>query len=99
LAFGVDTWQSTGQKHALPVTAAELIAKEVLGTVVAPFFPMHLREVLAKGGGTSKSFQRTCCRTSGSRASVLQLARWPRISRKRLVSISGVIEGAAAQPV
>jgi Protein of unknown function (DUF998) len=52
-AFGVGIWQSAGRKWALRVVAAGLIGKEVLGTAVALFFPMHLREVLAQGGGTS----------------------------------------------
>ncbi len=52
IAFGIGIWLSAGQKLALRVVAAGLIAKEVLGTIVTVFFPQHLREVLAAGGAT-----------------------------------------------
>jgi hypothetical protein len=42
-AFGVGIWLSAGGKRALRVTAAAIIAKEVLGLVIQLFFPMHLR--------------------------------------------------------
>jgi hypothetical protein len=48
-AWGV--WKSAGQNHALRISGALLIAYAVLG-VLWPFAPMHLREVLAAGGGT-----------------------------------------------
>jgi hypothetical protein len=51
-AFGVGVWQSAAQKFAVRLVAVGLIGKEVLGLVVTLFFPMHLREVLAVGGGT-----------------------------------------------
>lgn len=51
-AFGAGIWRSASAKWALRVVAAGLVAKEVLGTVVTWFFPMHLRAVLAAGGAT-----------------------------------------------
>jgi len=52
-AFGVGVWASDDRKPALRFAAVGLIGKEVLGLVGTLFFPMHLREVLAVGGGTS----------------------------------------------
>jgi len=52
IAFGVGIWQSAGRKLALRVVAVGLIGKEVLGSLVTLFFPMHLRAVLAAGGAT-----------------------------------------------
>jgi hypothetical protein len=52
-AFGAGVWRSAGRNRALRFTAVGLVGKEVLGLVVTLFFPMHLREALATGGGTS----------------------------------------------
>jgi len=49
--FAWSVWKSAGQNHALRIAGALLIAYAVLG-VFWPFAPMHLREVLAEGGGT-----------------------------------------------
>lgn len=51
-AFGIGIWLSAGRRFALRVIAAGLIGKEVLGTAVALFFPIHQRAVLAAGGAT-----------------------------------------------
>jgi hypothetical protein len=48
-AWGV--WKSAGQNRALRIAGALLIAYAALG-LLWPFAPMHLREVLAAGGGT-----------------------------------------------
>ena len=51
LAFGLGVLWSAGQNRALRVTGWALV---MVGLVdqAGPFFPMHMREVLAKGGGT-----------------------------------------------
>jgi Protein of unknown function (DUF998) len=54
--FGAGVWASSGPKLALRFTAIGLIGKEVLGLAATLFFPMHLREVIAGGGGTSTEF-------------------------------------------
>lgn len=47
-AFGWGVWKSAGQSRALRIAGASLFA----GTVIGIFWPpMHLREVLAAGGG------------------------------------------------
>src|SRR6478672_9852513 len=46
-AFGAGIWMSAGRAIALKLVAAGLIGKEILGTVVTLFFPMHQRAVLA----------------------------------------------------
>ena len=51
-AFGVGVWRAAGRKSALRVTALGMIGKEVLGLLATVFFPMHVREVLARGGAT-----------------------------------------------
>lgn len=45
IAFGLGVWGSAGGKRALQFTAVGLVGKEVLGSVVTLFFPMHLRGV------------------------------------------------------
>jgi hypothetical protein len=51
IAFAGGVWKSAGQNHALRIAGALLIAYAALG-VLWPFASMHLREVLAAGGGT-----------------------------------------------
>jgi hypothetical protein len=53
IAFGLGVWASAGEKRALRVVAVGLIGKEVLGIVATLFAPIHLREALAAGEGTS----------------------------------------------
>jgi hypothetical protein len=50
-AFGVGVWRSA-HTHALRIAAVGMIGKEVLGFLATVFFPMHRREVLARGGAT-----------------------------------------------
>ena len=49
-AFGWGVWTSARGNHSLRVVGALMIAHGALGLV--PWPPMHLREVLAVGGGT-----------------------------------------------
>jgi Protein of unknown function (DUF998) len=51
LAFGLGVLWSAGRNRALRVTGGALV---IVGVVdqAGPFFPMHMREVLARGGGT-----------------------------------------------
>jgi hypothetical protein len=51
LAFGLGVLWLAGRNRALRVTAWALV---MIGVVdqAGPFFPMHMREVLARGGGT-----------------------------------------------
>ena len=51
LAFGLGVLWSAGRNRALRVTGWALV---IVGLVdqAGPFFPMHMREVLAQGGGT-----------------------------------------------
>lgn len=51
IAFGLGVWGSSGRNRALRVVAGLMVAYGVV-CLVGPFVPMHLREVLAKGGGT-----------------------------------------------
>jgi hypothetical protein len=51
LAFGCGIWQSAGRRLALRITGGLVVAYGSLG-LLWPFAPMHLREVLAAGGGT-----------------------------------------------
>lgn len=51
LAFGLGVVWSAGHNRALRVTGAALVIVGVADQA-GPFFPMHLREVLAQGGGT-----------------------------------------------
>lgn len=50
LAFGVGVWTSAGRNRSLRVVGALLIAYGAFNVI--PWPPMHLREVLAAGGGT-----------------------------------------------
>ena len=54
IAFGLGVWISAGEKRALRLVAVGLMGKEVLGSVATLFAPIHLREALAAGGGTSR---------------------------------------------
>jgi len=51
LAFGLGVLWSAGRNRALRVTGWALV---IVGVVdqAGPFFPMHMREVVAQGGGT-----------------------------------------------
>ena len=42
-AFGWGIWKSSGQKRALRIAAALIVAKEILGVVGTLFTPIHLR--------------------------------------------------------
>ena len=42
-AFGLGVWASARRKRALRFTGALLIGNAVVGSVAAPFFPIHLR--------------------------------------------------------
>jgi len=44
-AFGLGVWASSRGKRALRFTGALLIGNAVVGSVAAPFFPIHLRGV------------------------------------------------------
>src|SRR3954451_17127203 len=48
-AFGCGVWASSRQNHAMRVAGGVLVAYGVIGLA---WPPMHLREVLAAGGGT-----------------------------------------------
>jgi Protein of unknown function (DUF998) len=50
-AFGWGVWKSAGRIRALRIVGALIVAYGALG-VLWPFAPMHLRPVLAAGGGT-----------------------------------------------
>lgn len=52
LGFGWGVWTSAGRSRALRIAGGLILASGVLGVVAWPFAPMHLREVLAAGGGT-----------------------------------------------
>jgi hypothetical protein len=51
IAFGLGVWGSAREKRALRVVGVLLVAYGVVG-LTGPFFPIHLREALAAGGGT-----------------------------------------------
>ncbi|MBN2412466.1 DUF998 domain-containing protein [candidate division KSB1 bacterium] len=51
IVFAWGVWKSAAKNHSLRIAGALLIAYAALG-VIWPFAPMHLREVLAAGGGT-----------------------------------------------
>ena len=51
IAFAFGVWKSAGRNRALRRAAVFMIAYGSLG-LLWPFAPMHLREVLAAGGGT-----------------------------------------------
>lgn len=51
-AFGWGVWKSAGRSRGLRVAGASIVAYGSLG-VLWPFAPMHLREVVAAGGGTA----------------------------------------------
>jgi hypothetical protein len=51
LAFGLGVLWSAGRNRALRVTAWALVIAGVVDQA-GPFFPMHMREVVAQGGGT-----------------------------------------------
>jgi hypothetical protein len=44
-AFAAGVWRSAGENHALRFVAAGLIGKEVLGSIVTVFFPIHMRGI------------------------------------------------------
>jgi hypothetical protein len=44
-AFAAGVWRSTGENHALRFVGAGLIGKEVLGSIVTLFFPIHMRGI------------------------------------------------------
>jgi hypothetical protein len=44
-AFAAGVWRSAGDNHALRFVAIGLIGKEVLGSIVTVFFPIHMRGV------------------------------------------------------
>jgi hypothetical protein len=44
-AFATGVWRSAGENHALRFVAAGLIGKEVLGSIVTLFFPIHMRGI------------------------------------------------------
>jgi hypothetical protein len=50
-AFGWGVWKSAGRNRHLRVAGALIVAYGALG-LAWPFAPMHLRDVLAAGGGT-----------------------------------------------
>jgi hypothetical protein len=50
-AYGWGVWKSAGPVRALRIAGGLIVAYGALG-LVWPFAPMHLREVLAAGGGT-----------------------------------------------
>ncbi|MBS1124576.1 MAG: hypothetical protein H6Q90_6804 [Deltaproteobacteria bacterium] len=50
-AFGAGVWTSARESRALRIVGGLMIAYGLTG-LVWPFAPMHLREVLAAGGGT-----------------------------------------------
>jgi hypothetical protein len=50
-AFGWGVWESAGRNRALRVVGGSIVVYGALG-FAWPFAPMHLREVLAAGGGT-----------------------------------------------
>jgi hypothetical membrane protein len=45
IAFALGVWRSAGEKRALRLVAIGLIGKEVLGSIVTLFFPIHMRGV------------------------------------------------------
>jgi hypothetical protein len=49
--FGCGVWTSAGRRRGLRVAGASIVAYGSLG-LLWPFAPMHLRELLAAGGGT-----------------------------------------------
>ena len=51
-AFGLGVWKSAGRNRARRVVGGVLLAYASLG-LLWPFAPMHQRDVLAAGGGTS----------------------------------------------
>jgi hypothetical protein len=51
IATGLGVWGSAGRKRALRVVGGLLVAYGVVG-LAGPFFPIHLREILAAGKGT-----------------------------------------------
>jgi hypothetical protein len=44
-AFAAGVWRSAGENHALRFVAVGLIGKELLGSIVTLFFPIHMRGV------------------------------------------------------
>jgi hypothetical protein len=52
IAFGWGVWQSAGHQRALRFVGGSILTYGGLG-LLWPFAPMHLREVLAAGGGTA----------------------------------------------
>jgi hypothetical protein len=51
-AFGIGVWKSGGRNRAVRVVGGLILAYASLG-LLWPFAPMHQREVLAAGGGTT----------------------------------------------
>src|SRR5579859_2734268 len=52
LAFAVGVWQMAVRSRPLRIAALMLAGIAVVGVAWGPFFPMHLRTVLAASGGT-----------------------------------------------
>ena len=52
LGFAWAVWASAGHNHALRIVGGLLLTSAAVNVVGWPFAPMHLREVLAAGGGT-----------------------------------------------
>jgi uncharacterized membrane protein len=52
IGFGWGVWRSAARSRALRIAAGSILAYGAFGVVAWPFAPMHLREVLAAGGGT-----------------------------------------------
>ena len=53
IAYSFGAWRTAGPKRSLRAVAAMIAAIGLLGLVAWPFAPMHQREVLAAGGGTT----------------------------------------------
>jgi hypothetical protein len=53
IAFGCGVWKSAGGNRRLRIAGALISIGSALTSLAWPFAPMHVREVLAAGGGTS----------------------------------------------
>jgi hypothetical protein len=73
LAFGLGVLWSAGRNRALRVTGWALVFIGVVDQA-GPFFPMHMREVLARGGGTSSDTTHIALTIVISLLSVLAMA-------------------------
>jgi Protein of unknown function (DUF998) len=100
IAFGLGVWQSAGATRALRVVAAGLIGKEVLGSVVTLFFPIHLRGV----EGTLSDTMHGILTLLGSLCYLLAMGfgaaafgkrfRWYSIATMLLLLVFGVLAGS-----